>query len=135
MASISNARLAGEGVAAGLVGGAVAHLLWVAATSGGVPTAVTVPGQGPVAVTWVNFAVVGVVSGLGAALVALLLDGRRRARTLFVGVSGLVLAASLLPLTSQPDGVATATRAVLAAGHLIVFAAVVPRLAGRLRGR
>lgn len=135
MATISNARLAGEGIAAGLVGGAVSHLLWVAATASRVPTAITVPGQGPLEVTWVNFAAVGIVTGLGAALVALLLDGRRRARTLFLAVSAVVLAISLLPLTSQPETVATSTRAVLAAGHVIVFGAVVPRLAGRLRGR
>lgn len=135
MATISNARLAGEGVAAGLVGGAVSHLLWVAATSTGVPTTVAVPGQGPLDLTWVNFAAIGIVTGLGAALVALLLDGRRRARSLFLGVSVAVLVASMLPLTSQPETVATATRAVLAVGHLVVFAAVVPRLAGRLRGR
>lgn len=135
MAAVSNARLAGEGVAAGFVGGAVAHLLWTAAVANGVPAVVEVPGQGIVALAWWNFAGIGVASGFGAALVALLLDGRRRARTLFLGVATAVLVVSVLPFTSQPAEVARGTLAVLAVGHVVVFAAVVPRLARRLRGR
>lgn len=135
MAAVSNARLAGEGATAGFVGGAVAHLLWTAAAASGVPELVDVPGQGVVALAWWNFAAIGVASGFGAALVALLLDGRRRARTLFLGAATAVLVASVLPFASQPDDVARATLAVLAVGHVVVFAAVVPRLARRLRAR
>lgn len=135
MAAVSNARLAGEGVAAGFVGGAVAHLLWTAAIAAGVPDVVEVPGQGVIALAWWNFAAIGVASGFGAALVALLLDGRRRARTLFLGASAAVLVASVLPFATQPADVARATLAVLAVGHVVVFAAVVPRLARRLRAR
>ena len=135
MAAVSNARLAGEGVSTGFVGGAVAHLLWTAAVATGVPEVVEIPGQGVVALAWWNFAAIGVASGFGAALVALLLDGRRRARTLFLGVATAVLVASLLPFTSQPAEVARTTLAVLSVGHVVVFAAVVPRLSRRLRGR
>lgn len=135
MAAVSNARLAGEGVAAGFVGGAVAHLLWTAAVAAGVPDVVEVPGQGVIALAWWNFAAIGVASGFGAALVALLLDGRRRARTLFLGASAAVLVASVLPFATQPPDVARATLAVLTVGHVVVFAAVVPRLARRLRAR
>jgi len=135
MAAVSNARLAGEGVAAGFVGGAVAHLLWTAAVAAGVPEAVAVPGRGVTALAWWNFAAIGVASGFGAALVALLLDGRRRARSWFMLLATVVLVASVLPFTSQPEEVTRATLAVLAVGHVVVYAAVVPRLAQRLRGR
>jgi hypothetical protein len=135
MAAVSNARLAGEGVTAGFVGGAVAHLLWTAGVAAGVPEVIDVPGQGVVALAWWSFAAIGVASGFGAALVALLLDGRRRARTLFLGASAAVLVASVTPFASQPEAVARTTMAVLAVGHVVVFAAVVPRLARRLRAR
>ena len=135
MAAVSNARLAGEGAAAGFVGGAVAHLLWTAALATGVPDLVEVPSQGVSALAWWSFAAIGVASGFGAALVALLLDGRRRARTLFLGVAAAVLVASVLPFASQPEDGARATLAELAVGHVVVFAVVVPRLARRLRAR
>ncbi len=135
MAAVSNARLAGEGAASGFVGGAVAHLMWTAAVATGVPDGVDVPVQGVIALAWWNFAAIGVATGFGAALVALLLDGRRRARTLFLGASSAVLVASVLPFATQSADVARSTTAVLVVGHVVVFAAVVPRLARRLRAR
>ena len=135
MAAVSNARLAAEGVGNGLGGGAIAHLGWSAAVANGVPALVALPGGDVMALAWWHFALTGVAAGLGAALVALLVDGRRRSRTLFLTVATAVLAASALLLTSQPPEVARATRVVLAAGHAVVFAAVVPALARRLRRR
>ena len=39
------------------------------------------------ALQWTNFVTVGVLTGLGAALVALLADGRRNARRLFTTIA------------------------------------------------
>lgn len=135
MASVPNARLFAEGGLHGFVGGAVSTVVWLAAESAGMPTVVDIPGQGPETLTWVNFVAVGVVSGLGAALVALLADGRRSARRLFTWVAVAVLVLSLAPLAVQPEAVATSTRIVLALTHGVVYISVVPRLAGRLRAR
>jgi len=79
--------------------------------------------------------VVGVLVGLGAALVALLADGRRSARRLFTAIALIALALSFAPLVLQPEQVAMSTRIVLALTHGIVYVAVVPRLASRLRAR
>lgn len=135
MASVPNARLFAEGGIAGFVGGAVSTVVWLGAESAGVPTDVEIPGQGLVALTWVNFVAIGVGTGLAAALVALLADGRRRSRRIFTGIAVAVLVLSLAPLVTQPDAVATSTRVVLALTHGVVYLAVVPRLASRLRGR
>jgi hypothetical protein len=135
MATVPNARLFAEGGVAGFVGGAVATVVWLAAESVGMPTAVEIPNQGIVPLTWVNFVAVGLASGLGAALVALLADGRRSARRVFTAVALVVLALSFAPLVVQPEGVALATKVVLALIHCVVYLAVVPRLAGRLRAR
>jgi hypothetical protein len=135
MASVPNSRLFAEGGLAGFVGGAVATVVWLGAESAGMPTLVEIPDRGLEALTWVNFVVVGVLSGLGAALVALLADGRRRARRLFTGAALVVLALSAAPLVLQPEQVALSTRLVLALTHGVVYLAVVPRLAGRLRAR
>lgn len=135
MASVPNARLFAEGGVAGFVGGAVSVVVWLGAEAAGVPTLVEIPGVGVEPLTWVNFVAVGLVSGLGAALVALLTDGRRSARRLFTALAVLVLLASLAPLALQPEEVATATRIVLAVTHVVVYLAVVPRLASRLRAR
>lgn len=135
MASVPNARLFAEGGVAGFVGGAVSVVVWLGAEAAGVPTLVEIPGVGVEPLTWVNFVAVGLVSGLGAALVALLTDGRRSARRLFTALAVLVLLASLAPLALQPEEVTTATRIVLAVTHVVVYLAVVPRLASRLRAR
>ncbi len=135
MASVPNARLFAEGGVAGFVGGAVATVVWLGAESAGMPTLVDVPNLGVVPLSWVQIVTVGVVSGLGAALVALLADGRRRARRLFTAVALVVLVLSLAPLAVQPEEVVLSTRLVLALTHGVVYLAVVPRLASRLRGR
>lgn len=135
MASVPNARLFLEGGGAGFVGGAVATVAWLGAEAAGVPTLVDVPSQGVIALTWVQIVTVSVAAGFGAAIVALLADGRRGARRLFTVVALLVLAVSLAPLPVQPEEVTLATRVVLALTHGIVYLAVVPRLAGRLRAR
>ena len=135
MASVPNARLFAEGGVAGFVGGAVSTVMWLAAESAGIPVVVDIPGQGLEALTWVNFVAVGVLSGLGAALVALLADGRRSARRVFTTVAVAVAVLSLAPLVVQPEEVATSTRIVLALTHGVVYLAVVPRLASRLRAR
>ena len=135
MASVPNARLFAEGGVAGFVGGAVSTVVWLAAESAGMPTAVEIPGQGLETLTWVNFVAVGVLSGLGGALVALLADGRRSARRVFTAVAVIVAVVSLAPLAVQPEAVATSTRVVLALTHGVVYLAVVPRLASRLRAR
>jgi len=135
MASVPNARLFAEGGVAGFVGGAVSTVVWLGAESAGMPTAVEVAGQGLQDLTWMNFVGISVMSGLGAALVALLADGRRSARRLFTSIAVVVLVLSLAPLWFQPEEVATSTRLVLALTHGVVYVAVVPRLASRLRGR
>jgi len=135
MAAVPNARLFAEGGVSGFVGGAVATVVWLGAESAGVPTVVEIPNVGLESLTWVNFVLVSVLAGLGAALVALLADGRRSARRLFTGIAIVVLVASLAPLVRQPEAVATSTRVVLALTHGVVYLAVVPRLASRLRGR
>jgi len=135
MASVPNARLFFEGGIAGFVGGAVATVVWLGAESAGLPTAVEIPNQGVVPLTWVNLVGAGLVSGLGAALVALLADGRRHARRLFTAIAIVVLVLSLAPLVVQPEEVALSTRLVLALTHGLVYLAVVPRLASRLRAR
>jgi hypothetical protein len=135
MASVPNARLFAEGGVAGFVGGAVSTVVWLGAESAGMPTTVEIVGQGLEPLTWMNFVGVSIVSGLGAALVALLADGRRSARRLFTSIAVVVLALSLAPLWFQPEEVATSTRLVLALTHGVVYVAVVPRLAGRLRAR
>jgi hypothetical protein len=135
MASVPNARLFAEGGVAGFVGGAVSTVVWLGAESAGMPTVVEIPGQGLETLTWVQFVVAGVVSGLGAALVALLADGRRNARRLFTAIAVVVLLLSLAPLVTQPEPVPLSTRLVLALTHGVVYLAVVPRLASRLRAR
>lgn len=135
MASVPNARLFAEGGVAGFVGGAVATVGWLAAESAGVPTVVEVPNLGLESLQWTNFVIIGVAAGLGAALVALLADGRRSARRLFTTSAIVVLVLSMAPLVLQPDTVALSTRAVLALTHVVVHLAVVPKLAGRLRAR
>jgi hypothetical protein len=135
MASVSNPRLVGEGAAAGFVGGAVSTVVWLGATSFSVPAIVAIPNVGVAPIEWFQFVVVGVLAGLGAALVALLVDGRRSSRRLFTGIAVVVLVLSAAPLIDQPDEVALTTRLVLAATHVVVYLAVVPRLASRLRAR
>jgi hypothetical protein len=136
MASVSNPRLFGEGALMGFVGGAVASILWLASSEFlDVPTVVEIPNVGREALSWVNFVTVGVIAGLGAALVALLVDGRKGARRLFTGIALVVLGLSFFPLLTQPDDVALQTRVVLGLAHVIVYFAVVPRLAPRLRAR
>lgn len=135
MASVPNARLFAEGGVAGFVGGAVATVGWLAAESAGVPTLVEVPNLGLESLQWTHFVIIGIVAGLGAALVALLADGRRSARRLFTTSAIVVLVLSMAPLVFQPDTVALSTRAVLALTHVVVYLAVVPKLAGRLRAR
>lgn len=135
MASVPNARLFAEGGAAGFVGGAVSVVVWLGAEAAGVPTLVEIPGVGVESLTWASFVAVGLVSGLGAALVALLADGRRSARRLFTALAVLVLLGSLALPVLQPEEVTTTTRAVLALTHVVVYFAVVPRLASRLRAR
>lgn len=135
MASVPNARLFAEGGVAGFVGGAVATVGWLAAESAGVPTLVEVPNLGLESLQWTHFVIIGIAAGLGAALVALLADGRRSARRLFTTSAIVVLVLSMAPLVFQPDTVALSTRAVLALTHVVVYLAVVPKLAGRLRAR
>jgi len=135
MASVPNARLFAEGGAAGFVGGAVATVVWLGAESAGVPTLIEIPNVGIEPLPWSHLVVVSVAAGLGAALVALLADGRRSARRLFTAIAVAVLALSMAPLVLQPEAVAVSTRLVLALTHAIVYLAVVPRLAGRLRAR
>jgi hypothetical protein len=135
MASVSNSRLVGEGTAAGFVGGAVATVVWLGATTFGVGELVDVPNRGVVALEWFALVGAGTAAGLGAGLTALLVDGRRGARRLFTGIAVVVLVLSGLPLLDQPDTVPLSTRLVLAATHAIIYVAVVPRLASRLRAR
>lgn len=135
MASVSNSRLFVEGGVAGFVAGAVSTVLMLAAESAEVPFFVEVPNIGLEPLSWVRIVALAVVSGLGAALVALLVDGRRGARRTFTVIAGGVLLLSLVPLVTQPDAVPLTTRLVLAAMHIIAYVAIVPRLAGRLRAR
>ncbi len=135
MASVPNARLFAEGGVSGFVGGAVATVVWLGAESAGVPTLVDVPSLGPTALQWTNFVSVGVVTGLGAALFALLADGRRNARRLFTIIALAMLVLSMAPLVVQPDTVALSTRIVLALTHVVLYLTVIPRLADRLRAR
>jgi len=135
MASVPNARLFAEGGVSGFVGGAVATVVWLGAESAGIPTVVDIPNLGLTALQWTNFIVVSVLAGLGAALVALLADGRRAARRIFTTASLVTLALSMVPLVMQPEAVTLSTRLTLAVAHVAVYLAVVPRLAGRLRAR
>jgi FtsH-binding integral membrane protein len=135
MASVPNARLFAEGGVSGFVGGAVATVVWLGAEMAGVPTVVDIPNVGPTALQWTNFMVISVIAGLGAALVALLADGRRASRRIFTVTALAVLALSMAPLFLQPDSVVLSTRLTLALAHVMVYLLVVPRLAGRLRAR
>jgi hypothetical protein len=135
MASVSNSRLFVEGGVAGFVAGAVSTVMMLAAESAEVPLLVEVPNIGLEPLSWVRIVALSVVSGLGAALVALLVDGRRSARRTFTIIAGGFLLLSLVPLVTQPDAVPLTTRLVLAAMHIIAYVAIVPRLAGRLRAR
>jgi len=135
MATVSNPRLVGEGVLAGFVGGAVSYVLWLAALTSGIPGRVEVVGLGVTELQWFNFTLVGIATGLGAGLVALLVDGRRSSRRLFTVIAVAVLVLSGYPLLGQPAEVELATLVLLAVLHVVVFIAVVPRLAGRLRAR
>jgi len=135
MASVSNPRVVGEGVAAGFVGGAVATVVWLGATSLGVPAEVDIPNVGVAPIEWFQFVIVSVLAGLAAGLVALLVDGRRSSRRLFTGIAVVVLVLSAAPLVTQPVTTARTTLLVLAATHVLVYLTVVPRLASRLRAR
>jgi len=135
MASVPNARLFAEGGVSGFVGGAVATVVWLGAETAGIPTRVEVPNVGPMDLQWTNFVVVSVLAGLGAALVALLADGRRALRRIFTGAAIAVLILSLVPLVLQPESIALSTRVTLALTHGVVYLLVVPRLASRLRAR
>jgi len=135
MASVPNARLFVEGGVSGFVGGAVATVVWLGAEKAGVPTVVEIPNVGLTALQWTNLMVVSVTAGLGAALVALLADGRRAARRIFTGTALAVLALSMAPLFTQPETVTLSTRLTLGVMHVVVYVLVVPRLAGRLRAR
>jgi hypothetical protein len=135
MAAVSNSRLFVEGGAAGFVAGSVSTVGWLAASNYGIPMLVEVPNLGLEPVGWVRILLLSVLAGLGAALVALLTDGRKGARRTFTIVAGAVLVLSLAPLVTQPDAVPLSTRLVLALMHVVAYVAVVPRLAGRLRAR
>jgi len=135
MASVPNARLFAEGGVSGFVGGAVATVVWLGAESAGVPTLVDIPNVGLESLQWMQFVIVSVLAGLGAALVALLADGRRASRRIFTGTAIMVLVLSMVPLATQPEAVALSTRITLALTHVVVYLMVVPRLAGRLRAR
>jgi FtsH-binding integral membrane protein len=135
MASVPNARLFAEGGVSGFVGGAVATVVWLGAETAGVPTLVDVPNVGLTELQWTNFVIVSVLAGLGAALVALLADGRRASRRIFTATAIVVLALSMAPLVTQPEVVALSTRITLALTHGVVYLLVVPRLANRLRAR
>jgi hypothetical protein len=135
MASVPNARLFAEGGVSGFVGGAVATVVWLGAETAGVPTLVDVPNVGLIDLQWTNFVVVSVLAGLGAALAALLADGRRASRRIFTATAIVVLVLSMAPLVTQPEVVALSTRITLALTHGVVYLSVVPRLANRLRTR
>lgn len=135
MAAVSNSRLFIEGGAAGFVAGSVSTVGWLAAGSYGIPMLTEVPTLGLEPVGWVRILLLSIAAGLGAALVALLTDGRKSARRTFTIIAGAVLALSVAPLVTQPDAVPLSTRLVLALMHVVAYVAVVPRLAGRLRAR
>jgi hypothetical protein len=135
MASVPNARLFAEGGVSGFVGGAVATVVWLGAETVGIPTLVDIPNVGPTQLQWTNFIIVSVLAGLGAALVALLADGRRASRRIFTATAIVVLVLSMAPLIMQPEAVALSTRVTLALTHGVVYLLVVPRLANRLRAR
>jgi len=135
MASVPNARLFAEGGVSGFVGGAVATVVWLGAETAGIPTLVDIPNVGPTQLQWTNFVIVSVLAGLGAALVALLADGRRASRRIFTATAIVVLVLSMAPLVMQPESVALSTRVTLALTHGVVYLLVVPRLASRLRAR
>jgi len=135
MASVPNARLFAEGGVSGFVGGAVATVVGLGAETAGIPTLVDIPNVGPTELQWTNFIIVSVLAGLGAALVALLADGRRASRRIFTATAIVVLVLSMAPLIMQPEAVALSTRVTLALTHGVVYLLVVPRLANRLRAR
>ncbi|MGC0374773.1 DUF6069 family protein [Streptomyces sp. SAI-229] len=81
-------------------------------------------GAVPVAVV----ALLASLSGWGL-LAVLERSGVRRARAVWTGIAGAVLAVSFLPLTG--DGMDGGTRAALALMHLAVAAVLVPGLTGR----
>ncbi|MEV6171847.1 DUF6069 family protein [Streptomyces sp. NPDC051954] len=81
-------------------------------------------GAAPVAVV----ALLASLSGWGL-LAALERFGARRARALWTGVAGTVLAVSFLPFIG--DGMDGGTRVSLAAMHLAVAAVLIPGLGGR----
>jgi hypothetical protein len=135
MASVPNARLFAEGGVSGFVGGAVATVVWLGAETAGIPTLVDIPNVGLTNLQWTNFVVVSVLAGLGAALVALLADGRRASRRIFTATAIVVLVLSMAPLVMQPETVVLSTRVTLALTHGVVYLLVVPRLANRLRAR
>ncbi|MFV2117104.1 DUF6069 family protein [Streptomyces sp. Act-28] len=70
-------------------------------------------------------------SGWGL-LAALERFGVRRARAIWTGVAGVVLAVSFLPFAG--DGMDGGTRASLALMHLVVAAVLIPGLVGRFPG-
>ncbi|MFI1418785.1 DUF6069 family protein [Streptomyces sp. NPDC020731] len=80
-------------------------------------------GAAPVAAV----ALLASLSGWGL-LAVLERSGARRARTIWTGVAGAVLAVSFLPLTG--DGMDGGTRASLALMHLAVAAVLIPGLGG-----
>lgn len=81
-------------------------------------------GAVPVAIA----ALLASLSGWGL-LAALERFGARRARTIWTGVAGTVLALSFLPFTG--GGMDTGTRISLALMHLAVAAVLIPGLGGR----
>ncbi|MFD7687114.1 DUF6069 family protein [Streptomyces sp. NPDC059781] len=81
-------------------------------------------GAVPVAVV----ALLASLSGWGL-LAALERSGARRARAVWTGIAGAVLAVSFLPLAG--DGMDGGTRAALALMHLAVAAVLIPGLGGR----
>ncbi|WP_322734534.1 DUF6069 family protein [Streptomyces ferrugineus] len=85
-------------------------------------------GAVPVAVV----ALLASLSGWGL-LAALERFGARRARAIWTGVAGAVLAVSFLPLIG--DGMDGGTRFFLALMHLVVAAVLIPGLGGRPPGR
>jgi hypothetical protein len=84
-------------------------------------------GAVPVAVV----ALLASLSGWGL-LAVLERSGVRRARAVWTGIAGAVLAVSFLPLTG--DGMDGGTRAALALMHLAVAAVLIPGLTGRAFG-
>jgi hypothetical protein len=99
--------------------------VWLIAGVLGMPTGVSVQGQGVVDLAWFQIMGISTFAGVGGGVFAALLRKRANGFQIFSIAAIVVLVISVVGPVAQPQEVAWSTRIVLLVTHLLVYITVV----------